>query len=156
MRRLIACALLVACGGEAEEGPDAALGAPDAFAVPVHVTPDPGDYALNWTCMGGCVVSLPAASYDRATITDSEIAYWRSECPTCADITDTITGRGEECVSGSGIPQGPGAGPTRAYDVCAGLGAATASVTYQGYPGPADVVRVWTMAAVPIPQTDRP
>lgn len=43
MLRLIACALLVACSGEAKEEPDAALGAPDAFATPVRVNFAPGD-----------------------------------------------------------------------------------------------------------------
>lgn len=145
MRIVAIVAVLAGCSQPpmaADAGSDAEP--PDASEVGLG----DGDYALQWECLEGCAASLPAATWDRLTVSGDQLGYWYQECPSCIEL-DEVTARDPDCISGAGIPQGD-TEPTEPYTLCALGGAIEGTIGYTGRPGPADLERTWLVRAHPL------
>lgn len=112
----------------------------DAAPSPIEL----GTYALEWTCVTNCLLSLPYSGLERFTIEPAgEVALWTERCgvePECL-LRGSLVDQRAGCTRISGLEYD--GVRNLAWELCASSAGITGTVEHTGYPGPLGYVKRW-------------
>jgi hypothetical protein len=143
VKRALAIVTLCLAGCDEPASDEPAPDAGTAIGLPAEL--GTGGYDLEWTCVEGCILIAPFAYYDRLDVTAELLLTFSRTGAGSVDDQGELDDHG--CVVGLGIAVGDYA--TDPYSFCPKADGPTATVDYDGRPGPVDAQRRYVVRASP-------